>query len=256
MASTRISRLGLRFLSSISAWAFSGSGQPSASICTSGMSTHRSAWVRTSMAWQLPQWPQAPCSCRPPPPQARAPLGGEHPRERGGVSHSQARTSSSPRVLPRPDGPCSSQAWPRWASRLVRCAAIQGASAMAASLIAALPAWPPDGQPALAHNTLVSCCHTRWRSARRPGAQSAGAPPRRGRHSPGPRGGRTPPAGPRSGRARAQRPGARPPPRAARSNHSVRSGLRIKSGSGARPVCARRSKVDSTSRSKPRPAPW
>ena len=81
------------------------------------------------------------------PKQASAPSGGSEPRAAGSVgalSHSHARTSSSPRAYcPRPDGPCSSHAWPRWASKLVRCAAIQGASATAASLIAALPAWPP-----------------------------------------------------------------------------------------------------------------
>ena len=54
MASTRISLLGLRFLSSMSVWAFSLNGQPSASMTVSGINTHRSACVRTSMAWQLP----------------------------------------------------------------------------------------------------------------------------------------------------------------------------------------------------------
>ena len=57
----------------------------------SGISTDRSACACTSMAWQLPQWPQAPC-----------PLG---------WSHSQARTSASARSnCPSPDGPASSQA--------------------------------------------------------------------------------------------------------------------------------------------------
>ena len=113
MASTRISRLGLRFLSSISAWAFSGRGQPRASSSVSGMSTHRSAWVCTSMAWQLAQWPQAPWALV--------------------DSHSQARTSSSASAnCPSPEGPCKSQAWPRWASKALRCAASQGASAGAA----------------------------------------------------------------------------------------------------------------------------
>jgi hypothetical protein len=115
MASTRISRLGLRFLSSISAWAFSGSGQPNASAVVSGISTQRSAWVCTPMAWQLGQWPQAPCS--------------------PGDSHSHARTSSSANAYwPRPEGPCNSQAWPRWASSVPRWAAIQGAVVLIASL--------------------------------------------------------------------------------------------------------------------------
>ena len=109
IASTRISLLALRFLSSMSLWAFSLSGQPSSSITVSGISTHRSAWVRTSIAWQLPQTPQAPC-----PP---------------GALQSQARTiSSASPYCPSPDGPASSQAWPRWASSEVSWRADHGGS--------------------------------------------------------------------------------------------------------------------------------
>ena len=132
IASTRISLLGLRFLSSMSLWAFSLSGQPKASIWVSGMSTNRSAWVRTSMAWQLPHWPQAPWAL--------------------GVSHNQARTNCIARLYcPSPDGPASSQAWPRWASNCWAWAAIQGAWAGALlssltllkSLTTAIPALEP-----------------------------------------------------------------------------------------------------------------
>ena len=61
MASTRISLLGLRFLSSMSDCAFSGSGQSRASMSVSGISAARSGCVCTSMPWQLAHWPQAPC---------------------------------------------------------------------------------------------------------------------------------------------------------------------------------------------------
>ena len=59
-ASTLISLLGLRFLLSSSDCVFSSSGQSRARLRVSGSSTHRSAWVRTSIAWQLAHWPQAP----------------------------------------------------------------------------------------------------------------------------------------------------------------------------------------------------
>ena len=59
-ASTRISRLGLRAFSSTSCWAFSPKGQPRSSKWVSGISTRKSAWVRTAMLWQLGQVPQAP----------------------------------------------------------------------------------------------------------------------------------------------------------------------------------------------------
>ncbi len=78
-----------------------------------------------------------------------------------GASHSQARTSSRPSgELPMPEGPCSSQAWPRWASKVVRCAAIQGASAGIIGrqvLKRQLLAWATmmDNHP-LRTNTLVS----------------------------------------------------------------------------------------------------
>ena len=111
MASTRISLLGLRFLSSMSFCAFSLKDQPCASRSVSGISTHRSAWVCTLMAWQLVQWPQPkPSGC--------------------GCSHNQARASAMPSACcPSPDGPCSSQAWPRCCNKCTACCSIQGDSA-------------------------------------------------------------------------------------------------------------------------------
>ena len=108
IASTRISLLGFRFLSSISLWAFSLRGQPSSSILVSGIKTHKSAWVRTSIAWQLPHVPQAPWL--------------------SGCSHSHALTKAIAKLYwPRPEGPMSSQAWPRWANKAWVCCAIHGA---------------------------------------------------------------------------------------------------------------------------------
>ncbi len=91
IASTRISRLGLRFLSSSSACAFSPSGQCRCCITVSGIRTHRSAWVRTSTAWQLSQRLQAPCA--------------------PGSAHNQARASSRASVvLAQTRGPCNRKA--------------------------------------------------------------------------------------------------------------------------------------------------
>ena len=59
MASTRISLLGLRFLSSMSFCAFSASGQPSSNIRVSGISTATSGWARLASMRQLGHWPQA-----------------------------------------------------------------------------------------------------------------------------------------------------------------------------------------------------
>ena len=90
-ASTLISLLGLRFLASSSSWVFWSSGQPKSKKSVSGMSMHRSACVCTSTAWQLPQWPQAPCGV--------------------GASHNQARAKASASSnWPRPEGPLKSQA--------------------------------------------------------------------------------------------------------------------------------------------------
>ena len=89
-ASMRISLLGLRFLSSMSACAFSGSGQPRTIISVSGISTTRSVCVCTSIAWQLAHWPQAPSgvgvSELPP---------GRTEAASVGASHNQARTRPS-----------------------------------------------------------------------------------------------------------------------------------------------------------------
>ncbi len=131
-ASTLISLLGLRFLPSSSSWVSSSSGQPSASDRVSGISMQRSAWVCTSTAWQLPQWPQAPCGVA------------------SSQSQARARASASSN-WPRPDGPLSSQAWPRWTSRLSSWVCSQGARGglldsagaftVSVSLMAASP-WP------------------------------------------------------------------------------------------------------------------
>ena len=59
-ASTFISLLGLRFLSSSSFCVFSSRGQPKLIASVSGTSSARSAWVFTSTAWQLAHTPQAP----------------------------------------------------------------------------------------------------------------------------------------------------------------------------------------------------
>ena len=68
-------------------------GQPSSIICTSGISTHRSAWVRTSMAWQLAHWPHAPCgwvhrTAR----RAPAPGPGRTPHARGALQQPRVAT--------------------------------------------------------------------------------------------------------------------------------------------------------------------
>ena len=112
-ASTRIHLLGLRFFSSRSFWVDSSSGQSSSKLRVSGISAHRSGWVRTSTPWQLSQRPQAPCGV--------------------GWSHSQARASARPSsYCPKPDGPVSSKAWPRWCSSDSSCRCNQGASVWSA----------------------------------------------------------------------------------------------------------------------------
>ena len=93
MASTRISRLGLRFLSSMSLRDFSGNGHCSSIMSTSGMRTIKSAWARTAMPWQLGHTPHAPCSV--------------------GAWHNQAAANDKPSsYCPNPDGPCNNKAWP------------------------------------------------------------------------------------------------------------------------------------------------
>ena len=137
MASTRISLEGLRLFLSISSWAFSLKGQPNSSITVSGISTHRSAWVRTAMAWQLPQTPQAPCAV--------------------GCSHNHAlATAKASSYWPKPEGPANIQAWPFWASSCSVCAAIQGAfkvelmmkaPELAAQPVNSTPRFPPPATP-------------------------------------------------------------------------------------------------------------
>ena len=101
-ASTRISLLGLRFLSSISFCDFSSKGQSNSSATVSGMSTHKSGCERTSTEWQLAHWLQAPAGVA--------------------FSHNQARASSSAKwYWPSPDGPCKSHACPRRESKVESC---------------------------------------------------------------------------------------------------------------------------------------